>query len=296
MKFAAIDIGTNAARLLIGEVSQQEGRKYIIKHSYTRIPLRLGVEVFENGIISESKAEEFKKAMQAFKLIAEIFDVSDIRVCATSAMREAKNAIEIQKFIEKSSGLNIEIISGHEEASLIFSTFSLLRSKKNNAAFVVIDVGGGSTEISVFENDQRVASKSFKIGTLRILKKKVSPSIWNNINEWIENNVDTTKIHEVYGTGGNINKAHKILGGKFLEPISLIKLESLKEELQKLSLKERVNQYQLKIDRADVLVPALNIYLEILKKLAGNELLVPKIGLSDGMIYDMYLKHKEEVI
>jgi exopolyphosphatase/guanosine-5'-triphosphate,3'-diphosphate pyrophosphatase len=290
MKFAAIDIGTNAARLLIGEVDKKGQHYPIKKHSYVRIPLRLGGEVFENGIISRAKAIEFMKSLHAFKLITEVYDVTDLRVCATSAMREARNALEIKDYVEQETGLTIEIISGQEEANLIFSTFSLLNIEKDTA-YIVVDVGGGSTEVSVFEKGERVASKSFKIGTIRLLKKKADENIWEQIQNWLSKHVDLTSVHQIFATGGNINKAHKILGGKFMEPISLQHLQLLRDDLDKLTLHDRINNYQLKSDRADVIVHALDIYLYILKKLECHEIIVPKIGLSDGMIYNMFMKH-----
>lgn len=290
MKFAAIDIGTNAARLLIGEVENSGDQAFIKKHSYTRIPLRLGSEVFENGVISRAKAIDFMKSIHAFKLIAEIFDVKDMRICATSAMREARNKHEIKDFVEQHTGISIEIISGQEEANIIFSTFSILNIDENTA-YIVVDVGGGSTEVSVFEKGERVAAKSFKIGTLRMLKKKTSKNIWKEMHSWLSEHVDLNSVHQIFATGGNINKAHKILGGKLMEPISIDRLQTLHDDLEPLSVLDRMNNYQLKPDRADVLVPALDIYLFILKKLKCEEIIVPKIGLSDGMIYDMYLKH-----
>lgn len=292
MKFGAIDIGTNAARLLIGEVATEGDYSFVKKHSYTRIPLRLGIEVFENGIISKKKAVDFAKSMHAFKLIAEIFEVKELRVCATSAMREARNAHEILDYIHQNTGIEIEVISGQEEAKLIFSTFFLLDIDKETP-FIVVDVGGGSTEVSVFENGERVAAKSFKIGTLRLLKEKVDQDMWKQIHNWLAEHVDLSELHQIYATGGNINKAHKILGGTQMSPIDLDSLKDLRDDLNMLTIEERINRFQLKPDRADVLVPALDIYLYILDELGCSEILVPKIGLSDGMVYNMHLKHNE---
>lgn len=288
MKFAAIDIGTNAARLLIGEVDKEDTHSYVKKLSYTRIPLRLGDEVFEDGLISKSKAIDFANSIHAFRLIADIFKVERIRACATSAMREARNSKEIKDFIENKTGVEIEVISGQQEAKLIFSTFFLLDIDKE-VPFVVIDVGGGSTEVSVFENGERVAAKSFQIGTLRLLKEKTHKNIWVNIHTWLKNHVDVKSMHRIYATGGNINKAHKMLGGLYMEPLQFDELKDLRDDLDSLTYRERITRYQLKPDRADVLVPALDIYLYILKELGCTEIIVPKIGLSDGMIYNMYL-------
>jgi exopolyphosphatase/guanosine-5'-triphosphate,3'-diphosphate pyrophosphatase len=291
MKFGAIDIGTNAARLLVGEIEKEAGHSFVKKLSYTRVPLRLGEEVFEDGKISRKKAEDFVKTIQAFKLISEIFEVKKLRAVATSAMREAINADKIIEKIKEETGIEIEVISGDTEAELIFGTFFLLDFDKSHP-FIVIDVGGGSTEISVFESGERIASKSFQIGTIRILKEKVTSQIWSEIHDWIALHVDLKAPHKIFGTGGNINKAHKILGAGHMESIQVSKIKQLRDDLSKLSIAGRIDQFQLKPDRADVLVPALDIYLYILQELNCSELIVPKIGLTDGMIYDMHLQAK----
>lgn len=292
MKFGAIDIGTNAARLLVGELTKEGSHSFIKKISYTRIPLRLGEDVFEKGEISTKKAVEFVKTIQAFKLISEIFEVKSLRACATSAMREASNREEIIGQIKEYTDVEIEVISGDEEAHLIFGTFILLDFDKG-LPFIVIDVGGGSTEISVFENGQKVTSKSFELGTLRLLKQKTDKGIWKEINSWIEKNVDLKSPHKIFGTGGNINKVHKILGAQQNEALSSRKIKKLRNELAPLSLEQREDRFQLKPDRADVIVPACDIYLFVMKKLGANTLFVPKIGLSDGMIYDLHLQEKK---
>ncbi len=290
MKFGAIDIGTNAARLLIGEVMSNDSDKFVKKISYTRIPLRLGMEVFENGFISEQKAIEFKKSMLAFKLIAEVFNVEELRACATSAMREAKNGLEIQKMIASETGVSIDIIGGDEEANIIFSSF-LLTGYDLSKSFIVIDVGGGSTEVSIFQNGRKTNSKSFKIGTIRLLKGKVDQEVWGKVNQWLEKNISSEKEYLTFATGGNINKIHKLLGKKGNETIKTKELKSLSEDLKKLSLTERISKYKLKPDRADVIVPASQVFLRITKQLNCREMYVPKIGLSDGMIHQMHEKH-----
>jgi exopolyphosphatase/guanosine-5'-triphosphate,3'-diphosphate pyrophosphatase len=291
MKFGAIDIGTNAARLLVGEVEVVGNHSFVKKISYTRVPLRLGDEVFENGIISTKKATDFSKTIQAFSLIAETFNVKKLRAVATSAMREAINAKEVIAQIKKESGVTIEVISGDEEAKLIFGTFFLLDFDKT-APFIVIDVGGGSTEISVFENGTRIASKSFQVGTIRLLKEKVATTIWSEIHEWIIQHVDLNSPHKLFGTGGNINKVHKMIGKSQSATLDTSAMIKLRDKLDKLTLEERTDKYQLKPDRADVIVPAMNIYLYILNELSCTQITVPKIGLSDGMIYAM---HKEYI-
>jgi exopolyphosphatase/guanosine-5'-triphosphate,3'-diphosphate pyrophosphatase len=293
LKYGAIDIGTNAARLLVGELTVENGHTFIKKVSYTRIPLRLGEEVFENGKISKAKATNFVKTIKAFRLISEIFDVKQLRACATSAMREAENGEAIQQQILEETGVHIEIISGDEEASLIFGTFALLETDLE-LPYIVIDVGGGSTEISVFENGQRVASKSFNLGTIRILKGKIDKDMWKTISTWIKKNVELTANHKVFGTGGNINKAHKMLGAQYMEPLRLKKIEELKDQLEPLTVEQRVERFQLKPDRADVIVPAMEIYSFIMRELKCRQIHVPKIGLSDGIVFDLNEKHNNE--
>jgi exopolyphosphatase/guanosine-5'-triphosphate,3'-diphosphate pyrophosphatase len=287
VKYGAIDIGTNAARLLVGEVEKVDGHSFVKKISYTRVPLRLGEEVFTNGKLSKKKTEDFVKTIQAFKLISEIFEVRKLRAVATSAMREASNSEKIIERIKEETGVRVEVISGNEEAELIFGTFFLLDIDKS-VPFIVIDVGGGSTEISVFEGGERVASKSFEIGTIRVLKDKVKKDIWAEIHDWITGHVDLKSPHQIYGTGGNINKVHKLIGAGHQEAIELSELKKLNQKLEALTVDQRVEVYQLKPDRADVIVPALKIYIFILEELLSKEILVPKIGLSDGMIYQMY--------
>ena len=288
MKFGAIDIGTNAARLLVGEVTKEGNHSFVKKISYTRIPLRLGEEVFENGKISKKKSEHFVKTIKSFKLITEIFEVKQLRAVATSAMREAQNAAKIINKIKEETGITIDVISGDEEAELIFGTFFLLDIDKNQP-FIVIDVGGGSTEVSVFESGERVASRSFQIGTLRLLKNKVADGIWQDIRQWIASHVHLNSPHKIFGTGGNINKVHKILGVGQEEPLSFEGMRKLRKKLGELTVAQRVDSFQLKPDRADVIVPALDIYLYILNELKCTEIMVPKIGLSDGMVYQMHL-------
>lgn len=293
MKYGAIDIGTNAARLLVGEVEKEGEHSFVKKLSYTRVPLRLGEEVFDDGKISKKKSEDFVKTIKAFKLISEIFDVKKLRAVATSAMREAVNSAKIIEKIKDETGVEIEVISGDEEAELIFGTFFLLDFDKTKP-FIVIDVGGGSTEVSVFESGERIASKSFEIGTLRLLKEKVNKNIWTDIHDWIALHVDLKSPHQIFGTGGNINKVHKILGVGHMESLSVSDIKELRNNLNALSLAQRVDQYQLKPDRADVIVPAMDIYIYILNELNCTELVVPKIGLSDGMVYQMHLNSKKK--
>lgn len=291
MKYAAIDIGTNAARLLIGEVVINDDHSYVKKLSYTRVPLRLGFEVFTDGNISTEKTIEFIKTIKAFLLLAELYQVDDIRACATSAMREANNGKSVQQQIAEATGLGIEVIDGEEEAKLIFSTFFLMAVDKM-APFIVIDVGGGSTEISIFEDGQKKAGRSFQVGTIRLLKDKVDATIFEQINAWIKQEVNFDIDHKVFATGGNINKMHKLLGKLKAQPIEFRELKEFKDEMESLSTQELMDKYELKPDRADVLPAASTIFYNTAKTIGRAELYVPKIGLSDGMIYNMFLKNQ----
>jgi exopolyphosphatase/guanosine-5'-triphosphate,3'-diphosphate pyrophosphatase len=290
MKFAAIDIGTNAARLLIANATQTEGRIHLQKLAYYRVPLRLGEEVFDKGKISAEKALQFQQTIQAFQLLAAAHQVDAFRAVATSAMREASNGKKIAKQVFQETGVEIDIISGDEEAQLIFNSFELLQLQKQQQ-FVVLDVGGGSTEINIFEHGQKVAARSFELGTIRILKGKTSEQTWSEFSAWIQQNVRLDEAHLIFGTGGNINRALKMIDPKQKETLTLASLVDLHGQLIDLSLEERCDQYQLKPDRADVIVPALKIYITALNALGQNTLVVPKIGLSDGVIYQLYLQN-----
>lgn len=290
MIYGAIDIGTNAARLLIGEIAENEGHEYVKKISYIRVPLRLGMDVFENGIISAHKIEEFKKSMMAFKLIAEVFEVTQLRACATSAMREASNGSQVRDLIQHETGVNIEIIKGQEEAELIFSTFLLLEHDLKDP-FIVIDVGGGSTEISIFSKGEKPVSRSFRLGTIRLLKGKAEKSEWNEMEHWIDDNLKKNSRYKVFGTGGNINKIHKFVGKKEKDALTLKEIDDVHDKLEKYDVEERIAKFNMKPDRADVIVPACEIYIFAMKKLKAKELFVPKIGLADGMIHNLHQKN-----
>ena len=291
MIYGAIDIGTNAARLLIGEIITDKKKSFVKKISYTRIPLRLGDDVFENEKISKEKTEAFVKTMKAFSLILEIFQVSELRAVSTSAMREAKNADKVLEKIKKESGISVEVISGQVEAEIIFGAFELLHLPVN-LPFLVVDVGGGSTEISVFEKGNLVASRSFDVGTIRMLKGKENPLVWPEMKDWIQQYVDLRDEHLIFGTGGNINKVHKLLSEHDGDDIFIDDMKELLSKLKSFSFDERMSEFKLKPDRADVIVPALEIYIYILNEISATKIRVPKMGLSDGIIYDFYKKEK----
>jgi len=292
MKFSAIDIGTNAARLLVGEVVKESNKSFVKKISYTRIPLRLGDDAFSLGRIDVKKKSNLINTIKAFQIISDIFEVNKMRAVATSAMRNAENGSQIVEDIRQGFGIDLEIISGEEEANLILGTFMLLDIAKGQP-FVVIDVGGGSTEINIYRGNQKIASQSFKIGTIRMLKGKVKKGIWVELNSWISNFINTSEGFMIFGTGGNINKTHKLLGIKSENPIPIQEMTTLKENLKALTLEERMKRYQIRPDRADVIVPALEIYTRILTNFKSPNIFVPKIGLSDGMIYQMYLEENK---
>jgi exopolyphosphatase/guanosine-5'-triphosphate,3'-diphosphate pyrophosphatase len=292
MNLAAIDIGTNAARLLIARVERKKGCIQLQKLAYYRVPLRLGEDVFEKGKITAKKTLHFQQTIQAFQLLASTHDVFKLRAVATSAMREASNGKKVAKQISQQTGVVIDIISGDEEAQLIFNSFELLQLQKQQQ-FVVLDVGGGSTEISIFEHGQKVAARSFELGTIRILKGRVDTSTWSDFKSWIQNNVQLDQAHVIFGTGGNINRALKMLDNTQKDTLQLKEIKQLLAKLLDLTLEQRCEKFKLKPDRADVIVPALQIYITALEALGQDNLVVPKIGLSDGVIYQLFLQNSQ---
>ena len=292
MKYGAIDIGTNAARLLIGEVVHDAGRSFVKKISYTRIPLRLGDDVFSLGRIDAKKKLDLINTMRAFKIIADIFEVTQLNAFATSAMREAENSDQILLDVKGATGIDLQLISGETEANVILGTFMLLDLDKGNP-FVVIDVGGGSTEINIFKKGQKVGARSFKLGTIRMLKGKVIETVWDELDDWVQSFVHPYESYLVYGTGGNINKAHKLLAHAPKDAVSVSELDELRKELEVLDVEGRMKRYQLRPDRADVIVPALEIYSRVMSNFTTKLIHVPKIGLSDGMVYQMHLQQNK---
>jgi exopolyphosphatase/guanosine-5'-triphosphate,3'-diphosphate pyrophosphatase len=227
--------------------------------------------------------------MKAFKLISEVFEVDELRACATSAMREATNGKAVRDLIQTETGVNIEIIKGQEEAELIFSTFLLLEHDMKDP-FIVIDVGGGSTEISIFSKSEKPVSRSFRLGTIRLLKGKADKSEWKEMSEWINDNLKKNSKYKVFGTGGNINKIHKFIGKKEKDAISLKEIDDVYDKLRKFNVEERIAKFNMKPDRADVILPACEIYIFAMKELKVKDLFVPKVGLADGMIYNLHQK------
>lgn len=286
MKLAAIDIGSNAIRLLIEEVRHFNGQIRIDKVSLTRVPVRLGEDVFTTGRISDEKLKQLVKTMRAFWYIMDIHQVEVFRACATSAMREAKNRKAVIETVEREANLKIEILSGDEEADLIFSNyFSQNLNTKNDYLF--IDVGGGSTELTLIKKGKRVKGQSFDIGTVRSLAVGIDKSIWKSIDKWLTNQSSISNNLIAIGTGGNVNTLFKLQGKKPMEMLSHAEIKSLHKQLNSVSVDERIFNFKLRPDRADVIIPACEIYLRIMELAGIGNMLVPKIGLSDGMILHM---------
>lgn len=291
-RYAAIDIGSNAVRVLISNVviTADAPPKYM-KSSLVRVPIRLGQDSFTVGEISESNIKRMVKAMKAFKLIMKVNKVKRYMACATSALREANNAEEVIQIINKKTGIDIQIIDGKREAEIIATT-NIFESINKNRTFLFIDVGGGSTEFSVLVKGERIVSKSFKVGTVRMINNMVSEKVWEEIKAWIETHTKQYAKLALLGSGGNINKLFKIAKVKEGRPLSFIKLNTLYNELNQLDYNERIVQWELNPDRSDVIIPATQIYLKALQWSGATEIFVPKIGLSDGMIKVLYRENK----
>lgn len=290
-KYAAIDIGSNAVRVLIANVVEVEQHpQKFLKSSMVRVPIRLGEDSFTVGEISSKNIKRMVKAMKAFKLIMQVNNVTHYMACATSALREANNAHEVVDVVAKKTGIHIDVIDGKREAEII-STTNIFDFIQRDRTFLYVDVGGGSTEFSVLVKGERVASKSFKIGTVRMINNLVSAKVWDEIEAWITEQIEGKGKIALLGSGGNINKLFKLSKVKEGRPLTLIKLNTLYNKLSALSYEERIMQLELNPDRSDVIIPALQIYLKALKWSNSTEVYVPKIGLSDGMIKVLYQEH-----
>ncbi len=292
MKFAGIDIGSNAMRLLIGEVTEFNNKTHISKLSLVRLPIRLGSDVFENGEISDQKKIDFIKGIGAFKSIMDIHKVQGYRACATSAMRGASNGKQLVEKTREKTGIDIEIIDGDTEAEIILSTFHLLSLEKHTP-YLYIDVGGGSTEISLLLNGKSAASHSFKIGTVRILGNNVEKSEWTSMLSWVKELKNEFKPTLAIGSGGNINKIIKLCCQNDENTMDVRRMKALLNEMKTMSVRERMLQWDLRSDRADVIVPASNIYVDVLDQAGISTIIIPKIGLADGLLYKQYIHEKE---
>lgn len=295
VKLAAIDIGSNSIRLLITNVIPTENYTYYRKVSMTRLPVRLGEDVFNKGKISKETLQRLFDAMQAYNYIMKVNGVADYRACATSAMREAKNGKTIVKRIAKKTGINIELIDGAEEAHLVFESKMFDKIQPEESNFLYIDVGGGSTELTLWIDHKITDSESFKIGTVRILNGLDKPEEWSRMQQWITQHTQHLPNIAMIGSGGNINKTHKLSGKPVNEPLSLRYLNLTLKNISRLSTDERVTQLGLNFDRADVIVPALRIYTSATRWAGAQKMYVPKIGVSDGIIRDLYhVKYRDE--
>lgn len=289
-KYGAIDIGSNAVRLLIANVIEEKNKEpQFKKSSLVRVPIRLGADAFVTGKISDENIKRMIDAMEAFQLIMKVHGVEKYKACATSAMREAENGAEVISTILKNTEINIDIIDGKKEAAIISST-DLNQLIESDSTYLYVDVGGGSTEFTLFSKGKIINSKSFKIGTVRLINNKKSDNKikFKKVQEWIEDNTKNYKHISLIGSGGNINKLFKMSGRDIGKPISYIYLNAQYQFLKKMSYKERISELSLNPDRADVIVPATKIYLSAMKWSGARKIYVPKIGLSDGIIKSLY--------
>lgn len=291
MRFAAIDIGSNAIRLLFSNVYETTSGPIIKKASLIRIPIRLGEDSFNLNRITEEKVGKLVKSMQAFRNLMEAYDVISYKACATSAMRDAENGSEVIKRIFKESGVQLHIIDGESEAQLIFETH-IAESLDPSKNYLYMDVGGGSTEYTIFKNEERVKSRSFDIGTIRLRDNLVKKGVKEEMDEWLKEMGKKYHPELVIGSGGNINKLFKMSGLQSMKIMKDAKIKQLKEFLESHSLEERIEKLGLRPDRADVIIPAAELFLNTLKQAKVSGVLVPKVGLADGIIHQLYQEYK----
>lgn len=289
-KFGAIDIGSNAIRLLIANVIEEEGKKTLFrKSSLVRVPIRLGTDTFVSGSISQENINRMINAMEAFKLLMRVHNVKKYKACATSAMREAINGKDVANKIKEKTTIDIDIIDGKKEAVIISST-DLKKLIKSNDSYLYVDVGGGSTELTLFSKGRVINSKSFKLGTVRLLNnsKEFNKELFKKMEQWIKKNTKDLKHISLIGSGGNINRIFKMSGREINKPLSYIYMNTQYKYLKRTTYKQRVTKLDMNPDRADVIVPAIKIYLSAMKWSGSNEIFVPKIGLADGIIKNLY--------
>lgn len=286
MKIAAIDIGSNAVRLQIARVNDADSAEPFKRVEFVRIPIRLGDDAFKHGKISREKKEMFYKAMEAFSLLMEAYDVKRYMACATSAMREAANGTKIMKKVEAQCGLQIEIIDGRRESELILKSINHLF--ENDKTYLTIDVGGGSTEMTVIKNKRAFDSVSFDVGTVRLLDGAIKKKNWDALEQYVKNHLADVKNAKAIATSGTINKIAALLNpGSSELHITFEQLERFYKQVKKLSYDERIEMYKLNPDRADVIEPSAEIYLKILKWAGIEQLYAPSAGLKDGILYQL---------
>jgi len=289
-KIAAIDIGSNAVRMLISYVISS-GDEYVFqKNSYLRLPIRLGEDSFKNGVISNKKIILLTNAILSFKYIMKVHGIKDYKIYATSALRESINSKEVISIVKKNTDLNIELITGLKEAKII-SKGNSLEKIEFNKTFLYVDVGGGSTEFSILRKGKEKISRSFKIGTVRLLNNLVDDSMFMDIKKWLKSNIDNDDKIKLFATGGNINKIQSMTGSKSGKPISYLSIKDLSNTLMEFNYKERMMKFDINPDRADVIIPALKIFITTMEFVNANKIFVPKSGLVDGMINEIFYEN-----
>lgn len=290
-KYAAIDIGSNAVRLLVSNVVEYKKQTLFLKNALVRVPIRLGQDAFTEGKITSKNIKRMVKSMKAFKMLMKVHGVKDYLAFATSALREANNGSAVVEKVLKKSGIKIEIIDGTKEAEIISNT-NVFESIDIEKTFLYVDVGGGSTEFSILKGGKRTHSTSFKIGTVRLLNNGVEPDTWKQVEQWVKKN--TAPYPKIYllGTGGNINKLHKMANAKDHRPITYLTLNAIYNQLKLLTYEERIVDLGLNPDRSDVIIPATELFIKTLRWSGAKVIYVPKVGLSDGMIRELYKKKK----
>lgn len=290
MRFAAIDIGSNAVRLLLSNVYEEPGEAIFKKAELVRMPIRLGEDVFRFGKVSDQKMQSLADCMHAFRLLINVFGAVSYRACATAAMREASNSSEVIRYVKEKSGIQIEVIDGKSEAEIIYSNH-IAEHLDPFTTYLYIDVGGGSTEVTLFRQGKIRASRSFNIGSIRLLHEKVDKEDWSKLKDWIREHVDPAEEPIAIGSGGNINKLYKMSARKGNRPLTLEKLMEQYYYLKEFTVEQRITQLGLNPDRADVIVPAAKVFITIMRAAGCAEVVVPQIGLSDGIIHLLYEKY-----
>ena len=294
MRLAAIDIGSNAARLLITQVSVDDNNKpTFTKLSLVRVPLRLGFDVFDTGNISSHKINLLLQTMKGFLNLSKAFEVKVMKACATSAMRDASNTADVISLVKEKTGIEIEVISGTEEASLVFENH-IAENLDKDYSYLYIDVGGGSTDVTFFSNNAIIFKESFNIGTIRVLKNQVTNEMWNEMKSVIKSRTKDFKTVTAIGSGGNINKIFSLSKRKDGKPLTLNLIRNYYKVMNNISLEERTSMYKLAEDRADVIVPALKIYLRAMRWAGAEKIYVPKIGLADGLVQHLWEQEKRK--
>ena len=288
MKLAAIDIGSNAARLLISEASPKpSGEMDFTKVNLVRVPLRLGIDVFSTGAISDKRADSLVNTIKAYKLLLDVYEVKYLKTAATSAMRDASNGTEILERVKSETGMDIHLITGQEEATYIYENH-VAENLDKTKGYLYIDVGGGSTELTFFSGNQLVFKESFNIGTIRLLQHQVQESHWQQMKDFLKQQLRAYGPVVAIGSGGNINKIFSMSKKKEGKPLSIELLKDYYKEFSNFTVQERIHVYNLREDRADVIVPALQIYVNVMRWMDIDEIFVPKIGLADGLIRSLY--------